>query len=325
MSHSHRRDTKARSSRKDIADDTLAAIDAGFYELHDTRHDLNASTDAACKGTRYYAPNSSLSNWKTPLSTSDPQHTTQISLLEMTTLKGAQYLYSVDPHPGKIAVLNFASAKKPGGGFLSGASAQEESIARSSNLYSSLMTDTGQAFYRFHKRDPKEGFYSHAMIYTPGVSLFRDDDGTWLPPIQVDIVTSAAVNAGTLRDHSNGERVLGFHKDTGKLGPVPKSAKDLAALETQIEDAMRERMARVLFLCENAGANALVLGSFGTGVFRNKVDMVARLWADLLTVPGARFQNSFEKVVFAIMDKRTLDPFEAAFAERTANGSIVPT
>ncbi|KAF9028119.1 hypothetical protein BDZ89DRAFT_951635 [Hymenopellis radicata] len=291
----NKKEGAARSSRKEIADDTLKAIETGCFVLKGVKHDLKDCTARSCRSTRYYAPNSLLSTWQR--SPSSPPHAdTEISILQMTTLEGARYFSSMGS-AGKIAVLNFASAKKPGGGFLGGASAQEESIARSSNLYPSLMTDTGQEFYHFHKKDPKQGFYSHAIIYTPSVSLFRDDNGTWVEPIEVDIVTSAAVNAGTLRDH--------YEKNKDKDKP-----------ESEIEVEMKERMGRILFMCESSRAKNLVLGSFGTGVFRNKVDLVAKLWADLLVVPDARFKHSFERVVFAIIDQRTVDKFQTAFDAR---------
>ena len=80
----------------------------------------------------------------------------------------------------KIGILNFASAKHPGGGFLNGAEAQEESIARSSTLYPSLISPTAEAFYTVHRHDPQAGYYSHSMIYSPNVLLLRDDDGSYL-------------------------------------------------------------------------------------------------------------------------------------------------
>ena len=115
---------------------------------------------------------------------------TKIEVLPLSTLKGARYL-NTDPEPArKIGVLNFASATSPGGGFLNGARAQEESIARSSSLYASLTTDTVRPFYRLHAgRGENDGFYTHAMIYSPGVHLFRDGDGSAL---LVDAVTSLA-------------------------------------------------------------------------------------------------------------------------------------
>jgi uncharacterized protein (TIGR02452 family) len=87
------------------------------------------------------------------------------------------------------------------------------------------------------------------MIYSPGVIFFRDDDGGWTEPLEADVLVSAAVNAGVARNSLHG-RVAGKGE------------------EVKIEAAMKERMARVLFLFSKQGVRNVVLGSFGTGVFR---------------------------------------------------------
>ena len=69
-------------------------------------------------------------------------------------------------------------------------------------------------------------------------------------------------------------------------------------------------MARILYLFEKKGVRNLVLGSFGTGVFRNDVDAIAQIWADLLSGPSARFGKSFDRVMFAIMGRQTFVEFE---------------
>ena len=81
---------------------------------------------------------------------------------------------------------------------------------------------------------------------------------------------------------------------------------------------MKERMGRILFLFEKHGVKDLILGSFGTGVFQNKVSLVAAIWAELLVAPGARFANSFDRVVFAILGHPTFVEFKDAFEERQA-------
>ncbi|KAG6833628.1 hypothetical protein H0H87_004255 [Tephrocybe sp. NHM501043] len=299
MQYSPARGTKDYNDRRaplrKIAQDTLKAIDTG-YSLSGVKHELQPKSEDSNKRTTYYAPNSLLSTWSTPLSTPIATNCTrtEYSVLEISTLEAARLLASSAVDNDKIGILNFASAKRPGGGFLTGAQAQEESIARASTLYPTLMTAQAQKFYTLHNHDSKDGYYSHAMIYSPGVAVFRDDSGGWIEPIEVEVVTSPAVNAGVVRKSL-----------MGKL-----SAK---ATEERIERVMKERMGRILFLFEQQGAKHIVLGSFGTGVFQNKIAMIGRIWAELLTAPGARFENRFTRVVFGIIGKQTFVEFKGAF------------
>ena len=295
-----------RNERRAIATSTLEIIEAGYYKVNGVKHDIRPHMDAMLSGTHYYAPDSLLSLWPQPTSASNTarDRATEISIIEISTLEGASLLSSTQyksPEEARrrVGVLNFASAKNPGGGFQSGAQAQEESIARSSTLYSSLICSTGEKFYGPHKKDPKGGYYSHAMTFSPDVTVFRTDAGKLIEPYQINVVTSAAVNAGVARRTLNGQ-VAG------------------EAEEVKIGKAMKERMGRILFLFEKYGIKDLVLGSFGTGVFQNKVSLVAAIWAELLVAPDARFANSFDRVVFAILGPPTFAEFKDAFEERQA-------
>lgn len=299
----------AREERRALAESTLEIIEAGQYTLGDVEHDIRSQLSAMISGTRHYAADSLLSMWQQPTSVGNSarDRATEISIIEISTLEGATYLSSLpytspEEPERKVGVLNFASAKSPGGGFRTGAQAQEESIARSSTLYQSLISSTGDNFYRPHKKDPKGGYYSHAMIFSPDVTVFRMDSGNLIAPLQIDVVTSAAVNAGVARRTLHGQ-VAG------------------EAEEVKIGKVMKDRMGRILFLFEKHHVKDIVLGSFGTGVFKNKVSLVAAIWAELLTAPDARFANSFDRVLFAILGRPTFEEFRDAFEERRATKS----
>ena len=286
-----------RKERRAIAKSTLEIIEAGRYTLGGVEHVIQPQLDAMISGTRYYSPDSLSPPWPqpTPTNNSTGSKATEILIVEISTLEGVNRLLSTrytssEETRRRVGVLNFASATSPGGGFKNGAQAQEESIARSSTLYPSLVCSAGEKFYALHKKDLKGGYYSHAMIFSPDVTVFRTDSGKLIEPVQIDVVTSAAVNAGVVRRQVAGE-----------------------AEEVKIGEVMKERMGRILFLFETQGIKDLVLGSFGTGVFRNRVPLVAGIWAELLIAPGARFTNSFDRVAFAILGHPTFVEFRDVF------------
>ncbi|CAA7260608.1 unnamed protein product [Cyclocybe aegerita] len=297
-SYPHRQPDPRRAHLQQVAATTIAAINNGYVDVCDhvlrqtARYDIRRDVDKMQQRTRFYPDNArELVDWrKSPQPPTAPTPT-HVSALELSTLEGARYLSTVHSR-GRIGVLNFASATKPGGGFLNGAQAQEESLARSSTLFASLQSDTAQPFYALHDHDDKGGYYTHAMVYTPGVTLFRLDNGEWAQPIKVDVLTSPAVNAGQVR----------------KLRRRSRNET-----EGRIREVMKERMGRILALFESKGMQHIVLGSFGTGVFQNDVREMAKIWQELLLAPNARFMTSFETVLFTIPDKRTRQKFESSF------------
>jgi uncharacterized protein (TIGR02452 family) len=82
---------------------------------------------------------------------------------------------------GKTCLLNMASHRKPGGGVNTGAMAQEEELARRSNLVWGLPGD----FYPI---------LENQLIYTYDVDFFKDSQYNEIDPFTCDVITIPAVN-----------------------------------------------------------------------------------------------------------------------------------
>lgn len=205
---------------------------------------------------------------------------TKISVANTTTLDAACRLISDGFRP---VVLNFASATNPGGGFLGGARAQEEYLARSSSLYACIRDN---AMYAFH-RARKDPVYTDYAIYSPDVPVFRNDDGSLLDrPYTVGMITCPAVNAGTM-------------------------APDRSA---EIGQAMWGRILKVLAIGINHAHDSIVLGAWGCGAFGNDGRQIAGLFRRALE---DNFRGSYRKIIFAIVDSsrdcRYIGPFQEVF------------
>lgn len=307
--------------------------------------DIEMETDdASPSGNLPTASSSSLRTDFTP-----PGSRTRFTIHERSTVAGARELGTIpgghvtttwhipatgDGRLSRTGVLNFASAMHPGGGFIGGAQAQEEALCRASTLYAALISEQAESFYGYHRRakanarrerghsrsqpsdDQPErseygrGVYSDAMVYTPGVIIVRDERDVWASPVMVNVATSAAVNAGIVRQQAQKDA----EEENGRVDEV--------ALKLHIIRLMRSRMHRILALFLQQGDSKLVLGSFGTGVFQNSVRSVAEIWAELLVIPGAPFENVFEEVEFSILGHGTFTKFREVWAGIIDNGAM---
>ncbi|MFF4137416.1 TIGR02452 family protein [Streptomyces mirabilis] len=278
-----------------LAQQTQEIVAAGGYRASDgSAVSIAASVEAAEAGTRVYGPGPVGAPAAGPASA--PRASTLFEVTGESSLEAARRLVSEEARRSAdpVAVLDFASARNPGGGFLNGAQAQEEALCRASALYSCLLR--AREFYDHHRahRDP---FYTDRVIHSPAVPVFRDDRGGLLDePYAVGFLTAAAPNAGVV------------------LRTAPERAPELGP-------ALAVRAERVLETAAAHGYRRLVLGAWG---FRNDPAQVAGAFHDLL-VEG-RFEGAFDHVVFGVLDRTrdqaTRGSFEQAFAHvRALNAS----
>ncbi|HEX8834222.1 MAG TPA: TIGR02452 family protein [Abditibacteriaceae bacterium] len=270
-----------RQQREKLAHETLAILNTGSYSLPDGRAiSIQKELHSACANTVLYLPGE-YELLLEKVAAQPAKHSTTRQISNRTTLEAAHSLLA---EYSTVAFLNFASAKNPGGGFLSGSQAQEESLARASGLYSTLQTQPD--FYSFH-RQLATSVYSDHLIYSPRVPVFRDDEGNLLAaPWISSFITSAAVNAGAVRKNEPTQ--------VGNIIPV-----------------MQRRARMVLAVAALHGYEALVLGAWGCGVFQNDPASIARIFATALSEP--HFAGRFAHVEFAVYDSSPDQPTYNAF------------
>lgn len=175
----------------------------------------------------------------------------------------------------KTAMLNMASNTSRGGGFLSGATAQEEDVCLRTTLYPALAT----------VRYPLPNI---SAVYTPGIYLIRDTEHRPIPldpAINFNVISSAAINRPSL-------------KPDGKF-----NAKDYALTKAKMELFFQTALVY--------GDDAVVPSAWGCGAYKNDPKWVARTFLEVLRAGYAR---KFRRIRFAIIGGGNYTPFAAEFA-----------
>ena len=160
----------------------------------------------------------------------------------------------------KVCVLNFASFRKPGGGFLSGSLAQEEALCHSSNLYE-VLSQFSDSFYKDNMRYLHKNMYTDRMLYTPGVVFEQAGRNMKV----ADVLTCAAPN---------------------------RAASPVDASENTIW--LERRINRMFTVVETMKVDTFIVGAWGCGVFGQSPLEVA----ELMEKRAKKFTGS--NVIFAV-------------------------
>lgn len=237
---------------------------------------LLAATEKAIRSSRVYKEGFT-SNTVSPCFES-----TKVEVVSGTTFATAKGFCKL----GRVAVLNFANPENPGGGVQNGAMAQEECLCRSSNLYPCLCDKrVFDEFYLYH-RNLRSFFYSDRLIYTKGVTVFKDDsDVPQLMPenewFQVDVITCSA----------------------------PYIARRKYTNQAALKELFKSRIKNIFEAAVDNGAEVLVLGAFGCGAFKNPPEIVAKAFHEVIEENA--YHTKFKRIVFAIKSTVGDDPYMA--------------
>lgn len=181
-------------------------------------------------------------------------------------------------------LLNFASAHNPGGGWLSGAQAQEESIARRTTLLNSI---DGNEYYKINNEENSK-FYSDVMIYSPYVKIIKDSNGKDLKNNKIiSVITAPAVNLSKFHIINDKDR-------------------------NEIRNIMLTRIRKIISIAIINNKTDIVLGAWGCGVFKQNPLDIANYFKQVLINEGQEVY--FENIVFAVYkSKSNLNAFINAF------------
>ena len=177
----------------------------------------------------------------------------------------------------KMAVLDFASYRHAGGGFINGSIAQEEALCHASFLYNVL--SRFPEYYEWNENNYNKGLYLNRALYSPNVYFFDKDYDNY---VSADVITCAAPNRSML-------------------------LKDGRFSEKENEEALKDRIRFIRDICDNENVDILIAGAYGCGVFAQKPEAVAHFFRECFS------ETNVKKVIFAIPPDRNYPAFEKEF------------
>lgn len=178
----------------------------------------------------------------------------------------------------QIAVLNFASYYNPGGGFLKGSIAQEESLCHVSGLYNIL--SSLPVYERRAQTETTLPEYFDSVIYSPAVPFTITEESVSQPYL-VDVISVSAPNCNRT--------------------PIARYEEYVKALKRRIE--------AIFVLPYIHGCTKIILGAWGCGVFKNDPKLIAQYFLEyqqkygqlydeiVYAVPGDTQRNIFNKII----------------------------
>ena len=289
----------------------------GFYEDRQKRVEIFEDTMNLCRENRILVESvkSSIKNQKVYdgnkiefnklFSDVSSENEVQIAVSMKRSFEAAEYYVKAGK---KVCVLNFASSTSPGGGVTGGSGAQEECLCRCSTLYPALMAVKSE-FHDRHiallKSGKMNALYNDDIIYTPDVMVMKTD--TVLPKkmieddwYKVDVITCAAPN---LRE-----------RPSNRFNPNSGSSKPKIS-EKELKELHKIRLAKIMTVAAEHGADVLVLGAFGCGAFQNPPELVAEAEKKVI----ANYGKYFKVIEFAVFcpphDKKNYEAFEKVFVK----------
>lgn len=178
----------------------------------------------------------------------------------------------------KIAVLNFASATHPGGGVVSGSTAQEESLCRCSTLYPAINQQWLKNQFYIPNQQAHDFRYNDSCIYSEDIVICKSDID--YPErlqhdnfVKVDVISCAAPN---LRQVSTKDYDI----------------KEIFKIHTN-------RARHILHIVAAHNVDILITGAFGCGAFKNNPELVADAWKKAIE----DYKNKFDFIIFAIYSR----------------------
>lgn len=197
------------------------------------------------------------------------------SFMGVDTITAAIEAHRENPNE-RIAVLNFASFKNPGGGFMRNAIAQEESLCYCTNLYPALAAHN-KDWYEPHLKCLHKGMYENQSLLSHGVTVLASEPGKLLPTeeqFKIDVLTCAAPNWSSALEY-------------GTL------------TDEELKAATRDRIKYVMRIFSTYGYDNVIVGAYGCGVFKNDLTVVVQAFLKAMGM------YKLKHVTFAVPDSKS--------------------